>query len=254
MSVSSLIKRACYLSGLYLGVPHILYTLCRRDVVVMYHSVKTSKSGYEYAVTVKNLLQQINSIKKHFKIVPLHEILQQKAGVRRAALTFDDAFADFYDDAFPVLREKHIHATVFVPTAFIETGRTMIKNKPHLNWEQMRRLQDTSLVDFQSHGHNHQHIRKMSLEELRSDILKSKQIIESHLDCTTDLFAYPGGKFLDWQHEVILDLGFKAVCTSVNRTIRENRKVLPRITVTRDCSAVEFNGLLSGIYEVIYRK
>ena len=254
MSVSNVIKRVCWVSGLYLGLPQILYKLRRRDVVLMYHSVETSKSGYEYAVTANNLLQQINIIKKHFKIVPLHEILLPKTGARRAALTFDDALADFYDAAFQALREENVHATVFVPTAFIETGITMLDGKPHLNWEQMRYMQDSGLIDFQSHGHSHRHISKMSLDELSDDILKSKLIIESNLDTNIDLFAYPGGKFLDWQHEAILNLGFKAVFTSVKKTIGSNRMILPRIAITRDCNTTNFHAELSGMYEVVNRK
>jgi len=247
MSVSSFIKKVCYVSGLYLGLPQILYKMRRRDVVLMYHSVETSKSVYEYAVTASNLLQQINIIKKHFKIVPLHEILVPKTGARRVALTFDDALADFYDVAFPILRKENFHATVFVPTAFIETEITMLDGKPHLNWEQMRYMQDSGLIDFQSHGHSHRHISKMSLDELRDDILKSKLIIESNLDTTIDLFAYPGGKFLDWQHEAILNLGFKAVFTSLKKTIGNNRKVLPRIAITRNCNIEHFLAEVSGM-------
>ena len=142
MSVSNVIKRVCYLSGLYLGVPHIFYKLRRRDVVIMYHSIATSRSDYEYGVTVNDLLRHIAIIKKHFRIVPLHEILVPKAGICRAALTFDDALADFYDSAFQVLREENVHATVFVPTAFVGTGITMHDGKPHLSWEQMRSMQN----------------------------------------------------------------------------------------------------------------
>ena len=254
MSVSGIIRRVCWVSGLYLGVPQILYKLSRRDVVLMYHSVEITDSGYEYAVTAEGLSQQISILKKYFHIVPLHEILLPKTGARRAALTFDDAFADFHDVAFPVLREKKVHATMFVPTTFIETETTMLDGTPHLSWKQMRRMQDSGLVDIQSHGHSHQHIRTMSIKELRGDIMKSKNIIESHLDTTADLFAYPGGKFLDWQHATILNLGFKAVFTSVKKTIGNSRMVLPRIAITRNCTRAHFLAEVSGMWEVVYGK
>jgi len=162
-------------------------------------------TGYEYSVTKEKLIEQINILKKRFRIVSAHEILLVREGGRRAALTFDDAFADFYHIAFPVFREACIPATVFVPTSFIETEVTMLPEKSHCTWEQMREIQESGLIDFQSHGHNHRHIRAMNSEQLRDDILESKNIIESNLGNTVDLFAYPGGKFLDWQHKAILE-------------------------------------------------
>ena len=232
----------------------IFYQARPRDVVLLYHSVEEHYTGYEYSITTERLIEQISILKKRFRIVSAHEILKVRERGRRAALTFDDAFADFYHTAFPILREACIPATVFVPTSFIETEVTMLPEKIHCTWEQMREMQENGLIDFQSHGHNHRHIRAMNSEQLRDDILESKNIIESNLGNTVDLFAYPGGKFLDWQHEAILELGFKAVFTSVKKTVGTNRKVLPRIFVGCDCDITDFHANLSGMREIVYRK
>ena len=251
MSLTNPAKRLCERVIPSRLLSWIFYQMRPRDVVLLYHSVEEYYTGYEYSVTKEKLIEQINILRNRFRIVSAHEILLVREGSRRAALTFDDAFADFYHIAFPILREACIPATVFVPTSFIETEVRMLPAKGHCTWEQMSEMQGSGLIDFQSHGHNHRHMRAMNSEQLRDDILESKNIIESNLGNTVDLFAYPGGKFLNWQHEAILELGFKAVFTSVKKTVGTDRKVLPRIFVSSDCDITDFYADLSGISEIM---
>ncbi len=244
------IKKLLLRLGGSLGVQNLFYRFRPRDIVLIYHSIESSLSGYEYAVTADVFEEQIKTVKKHFRVVSLHEMLKSdNTASRRAALTFDDAFEDFFEVAFPILKENEIPSTVFVPTAYIETGLNMIESKPHCSWQQTRHMQNSGLVDFQSHGHNHKHIKQMDLETLKNDVVTSKKIIESNLNTIVDMFAYPGGKFQDWQHEAILHLGFKAVFTSISKTIDTNRKVFPRIAITNNCDETLFKILISGMGE-----
>ncbi|MDY6934507.1 MAG: polysaccharide deacetylase family protein [Spirochaetota bacterium] len=217
----------------------------------MYHSIEKEKSNYEYAISEQKLINQIKIIKKFFIIVPLHELInKQSINFPRIALTFDDAFDDFFYNAFPILKKNNIPATVFVPTAFIETDKSMIEGKKHCSWQQMKEMMETGLIDFQSHGHCHKHFKNMDIITLKNDIMLSKKIIEENLSNKVDMFAYPGGKFHDWQNDVILKMGYKAVFTSISKTIHRERKVLPRLTITDKCDSINFKMLISGINEI----
>jgi peptidoglycan/xylan/chitin deacetylase (PgdA/CDA1 family) len=88
-----------------------------------------------------------------------------QAGRRKPVvlLTFDDARRNFWDVAFPILREFDARATLFVPTAWMaeprSDGGVCIPNaedrRGFMSWEQLRNCQRSGLVDVQLHGCRH---------------------------------------------------------------------------------------------------
>jgi glycosyltransferase involved in cell wall biosynthesis/peptidoglycan/xylan/chitin deacetylase (PgdA/CDA1 family) len=66
--------------------------------------------------------------KERYQIEPIEEIVARKARAidpKRplAAITFDDGWLDNYRYAFPLLRERELQATIFLPLRFIGTAR-----------------------------------------------------------------------------------------------------------------------------------
>lgn len=75
---------------------------------------------------------QMNYLQKNHEIVSLEnyiENIELAKKNRLVALTFDDAWQDFYKNAYPILKDKNIPATVFIPTNFIETGNLFWSDK-----------------------------------------------------------------------------------------------------------------------------
>ena len=67
--------------------------------------------------------RQMRHLAKHYRAVSAEEVLaavrEQSPLPRRAVLvTFDDAYRDFGEVAWPIMRRYHIPATLFVPTAY----------------------------------------------------------------------------------------------------------------------------------------
>jgi peptidoglycan/xylan/chitin deacetylase (PgdA/CDA1 family) len=67
--------------------------------------------------------KQMLHLKEHYRPVPLDDVVHafRHGGAlpdRAVHVTFDDAYRDFGEIAWPVLRELEIPATVFVPTAY----------------------------------------------------------------------------------------------------------------------------------------
>ncbi len=114
--------------------------------LLMFHRVLPRESAAGPAVqpgmyvTPKTLGVHIGFLKKHFKIVALTELALEAIdpdatsrsvdsrngsvpGAPRCALTFDDGWLDFYEHAFPILAERRVPATVFLPTDFIGTDK-----------------------------------------------------------------------------------------------------------------------------------
>jgi hypothetical protein len=67
---------------------------------------------------------------------------------KSVVLTFDDGIANFYEVVFPLLQKYQSKAVVFLIGNWIDQPGMV-------NWEQVRTMHQSGLVDFQSHTFNH---------------------------------------------------------------------------------------------------
>jgi peptidoglycan/xylan/chitin deacetylase (PgdA/CDA1 family) len=80
--------------------------------------------------SVETFRRQMELVREHCEVLSLDEaaavLRGQQITMRLAVvITFDDGYRDFYDLAWPVLRELSLPATVFVPTAYIGSGQML---------------------------------------------------------------------------------------------------------------------------------
>jgi peptidoglycan/xylan/chitin deacetylase (PgdA/CDA1 family) len=100
---------------------------------------------------------------------------------RYVVLTFDDGYLDFYTRAFPVLRQYSFTATVFLPTSYVGSSKPGLRGKKHLTWDMIKELSQSS-IDFGSHTCSHSQLYKLSLDEIKSELQKSKETIETYIE------------------------------------------------------------------------
>ncbi len=67
--------------------------------------------------------QHMNYLKKYYNVVSMQDVLDAVEGKKRLSqrailITFDDAYCDFKENAWPVLKRLNLPVTVFVPTAY----------------------------------------------------------------------------------------------------------------------------------------
>jgi peptidoglycan/xylan/chitin deacetylase (PgdA/CDA1 family) len=104
-------------------------------------------------------------------------------------LTFDDAFLDFYEEAFPVLSRFGFCAIVFIPTSCIDRGLSL-RGKSHLDWHKVKELKRNG-IDFGSHTIDHLQLYQLDRNIVESQISESKQRIEEILGEQIKSFSYP---------------------------------------------------------------
>lgn len=154
-------------------------------------------------------------------------------------LTFDDGYADFYYNAYPILRKYNLHATVFIPTNLMNQGY-------YLSWAQIREMASSNLITFGSHGMNHYQLTSISPLIAEIDILQSKKILQDNLGTPINFIAYPLGSV----NENIINLTRKAgymggLGTWANKTQSEGTIFnMPRLRVGGGISLQTFIGLL----------
>ena len=75
------------------------------------------------SATPEDFAKQMQWLREHRAVVSLDELIEAVRGEcplpsQAVLITFDDAYADFADNAWPVLEDLGLPATMFVPTAF----------------------------------------------------------------------------------------------------------------------------------------
>jgi peptidoglycan/xylan/chitin deacetylase (PgdA/CDA1 family) len=94
-----------------------------KALIVVYH--RFSENGDRLATSARALREQLEYLKTYYRILPLSEVASyfregKKLPSRVAAITVDDGYRDFFEIAFPILREYEVPASVFVATDFID--------------------------------------------------------------------------------------------------------------------------------------
>jgi peptidoglycan/xylan/chitin deacetylase (PgdA/CDA1 family) len=75
------------------------------------------------SATPEGFAKQMKHLARFYRVISMPEVLEavekRRSLPKRAVLiTFDDAYADFAEVAWPILKKFHLPATMFVPTAF----------------------------------------------------------------------------------------------------------------------------------------
>ena len=98
--------------------------------VLTYHRVAEPDAEHHpglISATPAAFAEQVASVGRRFSFVGLDRILAREAGgpaiaPRSILLTFDDAYRDFAEHAWPVLERLGVPVVLFVPTAFPDAG------------------------------------------------------------------------------------------------------------------------------------
>lgn len=154
--------------------------------------------------TTNELDLEPDSFREQLDLLEGHDVLSLDAALDRLesgirtpsfVLTFDDGFADVYENAWPLLRERQIPFTIYLATAYM--GETMVwegataKGEPGrgLTWDQLREMVASGQCTIGNHTHNH--VRPEVLTEEELDLCTAK--IEAELGVTPRHFTYPWG-------------------------------------------------------------
>ena len=129
----------------------IIYNKTRKNFVLclMYHSVDSEKG--KGGIFLDEFQEHIKWIKdkKTFKMEELKN-LNYTLPQNSILITFDDGYKNNYTLAFPILKKYNMKATIFLNTKFIG------EDEAYLNWDEIKEMYQSGLIDFQLHTHSHQ--------------------------------------------------------------------------------------------------
>ncbi|MBI2021789.1 polysaccharide deacetylase family protein [Candidatus Daviesbacteria bacterium] len=141
-------------------------------------------------------------------------------------LTFDDGYVDFYVNAYPILRKYNLHATSFIPTGLIGQGY-------YLNWDQIKEMDASGLISFQSHSVTHADLPSLSSDQLKYQLAESKKTLEAQLGKPVNFMAYPYGTSNSTVWQAAKEAGYMGAVGTWSSTIQSEGTIMdmPRIKI-----------------------
>ena len=148
--------------------------------------------------------KQLNYLKNNdWQVISFETFLEGLANPalfpdKSALITFDDGYRSNLEIAYPILKRFGYPAVMFVPTAFVGSYNSFdadIGYEPieaMCSWEELREL-DKLGFSIQSHGVNHSHFSELTVEQLKQEVVVSKEMLEQELNKTIEAFSFPYG-------------------------------------------------------------
>ena len=169
--------------------------------------------------------------------------LTQNKNSRKILLTIDDGLLSFYNNAWPILKEKNIPFILFVSTR--EVGAFN-----YMNWDQIIELHNSDNVEIGNHSHSHEYLVEESADFIKDDILKSIKIFEEKLGKNSIFFSYPFGEYSKEFKKIIKSLGFQYAFGQHSGVIDETKDFweLPRFPINEKYGEIKrFNTLMKTL-------
>jgi peptidoglycan/xylan/chitin deacetylase (PgdA/CDA1 family) len=163
--------------------------------ILIYHQIGAG-SGRQMDLSAEMFRGHVKWLLDHGRIVGLGDALSgadDPESSRRFVLTFDDGYADFYEDAFPMLRDQGIPFTLYLTSGHIETGALLHPGDRPLSWDQVEEMLESGLVTLGAHTHTHPDLRGLPRDQMEHEIGESNRLIELRTGQFPMHFAYPKG-------------------------------------------------------------
>lgn len=196
------------------------------SAALFYHRVADNHPT-PWTISNRDFRRHIQYLKNNFDLVSL-ATLQAQTGHQTGnkmmvAITFDDGYADNFDQAIPLLLQEGIPFTYFVSSSYIlsqqpfphdvKLGLKLSPNTP----EQIRFLADRG-VSIGGHTKSHADMGLIgSPDAIRSEILGDIRVLEALTGKHVDYFAFPYGDIHNMSQaaiDVLRATNLKGMCSA----------------------------------------
>jgi len=222
----------------------------------MYHEVcpeetkasLQSKIQHSFVLTTEQFEQQMGFLAENgFGCTSLDDLIaaiQQPQIVEikpnSIVITFDDGFAGNFHHAFPILKRCGLSATFFITI-------NKVGSQFMMSWDDLKTLCDAGM-SIQSHAMNHILMAKLNDQETMSELLDSKQAIESRLAVPVHYISLPNGSYHKRYPALAKKAGYLGGCTSDIGywDVNSDPYLLKRISITSRYSLQDFANTVRG--------
>lgn len=197
--------------------------------ILLYHRVEDIRR-YPLVIPPETFRRQMKFLQENGECIPLERVPDLLASPRgawegdRFVITFDDGYRDNYTQAYPILCELGLPATIYLVTDFIgeEAEFPWVKKLGPptyqiLTWEQVEEMAEGGIT-FGAHTASHPSLATLPPERQQEEMDRAADALQEHLGQRPLHFSYPFGSRADFD-EVAVDLvrraGFQTATTAV---------------------------------------
>jgi peptidoglycan/xylan/chitin deacetylase (PgdA/CDA1 family) len=259
------------------GLQNLRGNLCAEGFgILMYHRIAEHVPGVESPsinVTPAQLRRQLAGLlSRGFECWPLSKLAAAHAATQAVqshvfAVTFDDGYENNYTNAWPILRELNVPATIFLATNYLDTDRAFpfddwsarhgTDRLPPIAWHPLSARQCDEilaggLIEFGAHTHSHQKFVGRTAD-FRRDMQVNLSILRDRFGVDRPTFAFPYGEFDGELVESARQLTLACAVTSRNERIASGHDMFAwgRFHVSQSDTAAMLAAKLSGWYPML---
>lgn len=218
----------------------------------MYHSVTDDNAPDGLTISPQHFGEQLADLKQRgYRFLTASQLAERiLAGetdhAKIAVITFDDGYEDNYTQAFPLLRQHGVCATIYLSPAY--------KEITFLSEAQIKEMAASGLIEFGAHTYNHVNLTKVPADVAEAEIVKSKHVAEALSGQACVSFAYPYGRYADEHVQMVRKAGFtNAVTTKKRLRVANPAEIfrLPRMSVDGRMNKLQWRIMLQkGRYKL----
>lgn len=159
--------------------------------ILMYHAVSDDCWGIPALfVSPKKLEEQLQYLQENGYTTVTFEDFDRLGQIEKPVmLTFDDGYSDNYTELFPILQKYQAKATIFLIYDKLD------QLPYYLTREQIKEMDASGLVSFQSHTMTHRDLDTLNEQEQQYELAQAKLELTRLLGKEVFVIAYPTGKW-----------------------------------------------------------